>query len=628
MFRKIILFLFTISSINLSAEVKGITWLENNPETNESSDILDVINPASEKSIDQNYEDEDEIGRTPFPEAPLIEPATITNPFQLKSLNKLATPNYYTADQDLIPYKKIRKDYKSKIPTMAMQDVVSSKCHPYNLNKKLNSIKNDKNYIITLRNYFSKCDRKLVNNARNKYADLIKVAARKYKVLDNKNAHRFKLEFNNNESVEGYLALKPEKVRPLVIIKCGVFCNGRSSSTNNMITAALYDSGPFHVMMVANHTGPKNIRDNARVNFGGFMEGQELMHIAKWIKKESAFKNYVSEVHVLGISLGGHAALYAGIYNEHLDEKIIDSVIGFCPVVSIKDSVHDVTAKGLIGTVVSHVVKKLIRDNYDNIPELSNHFNRSKKADKKTMSARLFKANTDYVQSIDPASFMQPYTGLDIEDEIHFTKLGDYISQAKKISTPTLVWASKNDPVVLNKNNSARLQQAVPFPTEDKNIQVLNVKKGSHCAVFESYDWNTATTILNNFLIRNSKSLQKTKERKIASINFKQPKIKFGERYVSPRLLTFPNFNKVVVQYKIYRGPLLMKPFYAGDSSFRHETIEIPYDVLPFKVTAPTTTVEAQILTRWLNTNVHFMSDGKILTKSKKAPNQIEWTTY
>lgn len=628
MFRKIILFLFTISSINLSAEIKGITWLESNPETNESSDILDVINPASGKSIDQNYDDENELSNTPFPDAPTEGSNTFTNPFQIKSLNKLVVPDYYTPDQHQIPYEKIRKDYKSRIPTMAMKDIVSSKCHPYNLNKKLNNIKNDKDYIIALRNYFNQCDRKLVNSVKNKYADLVKVAAKKYKVLDNKNAHRFKLEFDNNESIEGYLALKPEKVRPLVIVKCGVFCNGRSSSMNNMIAASLYDSGPFHIMMVANHTGPKNIRDNARINFGGFMEGQELIQIAKWAKKDSAFKNYISEVHVLGISLGGHAALYAGIYNEYLDEKIIDSVVGFCPVVNIKDSVYDVTAKGLMGTLVSHVVKKLIRDNYDNIPELKDHFNNSKKADKKTMSARLFKANTDYIRSINPSNFMQPFTGLDVRDEKHLTDLGDYISQAKKISTPTFVWASKNDPVVLNKNNSARLEQAVPFPTEDKNIQVLNVKKGSHCAVFESYDWNTASTILNNFLIRNSKSLQETKERKIASINFKQPKIKYGERYVSPRLLTFPNFNKLVVQYKIYRGPLFMKPFYAGDASFRHETIEIPYDILPFKVTAPTTTVEAQILTRWLNSNVHFMRDGQILTKSKKAPNQIEWTSY
>ncbi len=628
MFRILILFLFTISSINLSAEIRGITWLENNPETNESTDILDVINPVSGRDVDLNYDDANELAHDPFPESPENNSESITNPFQLQSLSQFATPDYYTPDQHEISYKKISKDYKSRIITMAMKDVVKDKCRPYHLNNKLNGITNDKDYIIALRRYFKSCDRKLINGLRGKYSDLLKLGYRKYNVLDNKNAHSFRLEFDNNESIEGYLALKPGKVRPLVIVKCGVFCNGKSSSTNDMITTALYDSGPFHVMMVANHTGPKNIHDNARVNFGGFIEGQELMQIAKWAKKDSYFKKYINEVHVLGVSLGGHAALYTSILNEYLDEKIISSVIGYCPVVDIQDSVYDVTARGLIGPIVSHVVKKLIRDNFDNIPDLKNYFNSDWKTNPKTMASKLAKVNSNYVRSLDSSEFMQPYTNIEVEGADHLMDLGDFISQAKKVTTPTFVWASKNDPIVINKRNSGKLEKAFPYPTKNKNIQVLNVKKGSHCSVFESYDYKTASTILNNFFIRNSKSLQKSKTRHVASINYKQPKLNHGEKYVTPRLLTFPNFDKVVIQYKIYTGPPYMNPFYAPDRSFRYETVEIPYDILPFKVDVPTSKVESQVLTRWLNSNISFKRDGQLLIKSKQAPNQFEWTTF
>lgn len=613
--------------------MKGITWLDSNAGINESADILDAINIVNGKSIDlEKNESEVELSEAPFPDISDHKEHSInllTHPFQLKSLSHLSTTDeYYSPDKNLISVRKIRKTYKSKIPTLALKSVVSKKCNPYYLDQRLNNAQNSKAYLAELRNFFNKCDKKLIRRIRNTYLDMAKLSYRNYKVLQNKNTHKFRLNFNNGTLTEGYLALKPSKKRPLVIIKCGIFCDGRGSGINNNLTASLYDSGPFHIMLVANNTGPTNINQNSRVNFGGFIEGQEVMEIADWAKNESYFKNYISEVHVLGISLGGHAALYTTIFNEELENKLISSVIGFCPVVNLKNSLADATSRGPIGLLVSHIVQKLILKNYDNIPTLQDHFTYTEIPDMKKMPARLAKVNTKFIQGLNSNDFLAPYTGINIKDEHHFLELSDFIKQAKKISTPTLVWGSNNDPLVRAKRNSRLLAHALPHPTEDKDIQVLNVKKGGHCAVSESYDWQTVSQILNNFFIRHSPSLIDSKKVNTSKINFSQPSLDYGESYVIPRLLTFSQFDKLVIEYKIYKGFPYRDPFYASSSQFRYETIEIPFDRLPFKLTVPQSTVEAQILTRWLNANVKLKVDNQLLIKSKNPPNQIEWTSY
>ncbi len=604
-------------SYNVFSEVKTVEWLDKSGSfTSSEGDIVGIV-LNKQGQVDRSYNKNESLSETPFPQNPENnDQNAFSSDFQFFNYKQPLTIQKRT-----ISSKQIKKKYGSRFITNQFKHVIRERCHPYYLEEKLLASQDLNEFDQLLKTYFKSCDRRLVNSFRNKYADLAKVSLRKYKVLSNKNTHPFKVKFDNGESLEGFLALKPSKVRPLVIVKCGVFCNGKSSTINNTITANLYDSGPFHIMLIANHTGSRNIQQNKRVNIGGFIEGQEIIKVAKWAKKNSYFKNYISDIHVLGISLGGSGALFSGIYNDHLDEKIINSVIGFCPVTNVRNSVKDVTARGLIGYVVSHNVMNLIKDNYNNIPYLKNHIDLSKRTKRKHLAGKLAGINVDYINTLDEKDFLAPFTGVKVESTDDYYYYNDYNNFAHLVETPTFIFASNNDPVVRYKRNSQLIDAS-----QNDNLQILNVRKGSHCAVQESYGWHTISKILNSFFIKHSPSLSYTKKQE--GINFTFPPLRYGEKYSNIRLLTFANSDRLVIEFKIFTGEPYQDPFYARDEDFKRSVIELNMKDLPFEITPPTTDVEAQILTRWLNANVSLKNDDSLMHFTREPAGVIEWSEY
>ncbi len=597
------------------ADQSKAIWLEK-PSQTESTDMVDIMGSRSHKPL-QNSEHQ----------KPLIKtPEQITRPLHSYTLTPKTKKR---SSSSLIPHKTILSLYNKKIPTFSNLEPTPKDCHPYTFSQELERSANTKDWIHLQRNYFSRCGRKLTNKLKFGLSDLAKMSSKKYKVFDNPQVHSLKIQLENNETVSGFLALKnTNQARPLVILKCGIFCSGKSSSSNNMILMSLFDTGPFHVLLLANHTGPDNIKDNQRVNFGGFLEGQEVIEVAQWVRQESEFKKLVSEVHVLGISLGGHAALYAGIYNEYLPEKAIDSIIGFCPVVNLENSLQDLlsgTTKNLAGLAIQYIVN----ENYYQVPYLNKYFRKGfKKMDIENMSRNLALANTDHIQSLNSANFLPPFQGKIFNDMNDFFSVSNYFQQSNKLSTPTFIWASKNDFIVKNASNSGQLEKLIPEPSQDRNISVLNVKKGAHCAVAESYGWNLVGNILKDFFVKNSPSLTHSKFTHVTALEIPQPEIKYNQLHMGQELLAFPEQRSLVIKYKIYKGPRYKDPFYARKEDFTYSYRQISFDDLPFSLRTANNEVEAQILTRWLNSNVTLKASGELPFRNRKKINEIEWISY
>ncbi len=538
--------------------------------------------------------------------------------------DSLTKENFNLSD-DSINKKLIKKYYSRRVVTNDFYDIISDNCHPYYLDIKLRNLNQYNDFEVVLNKFFKKCDNGLVQSSDNKFAELIRLSLRDYESGDSSMVKAFELRLKNNESVRGFLALKSVEKRPIVIVKCGIFCDGGSSFTNDSLTSAIFDSGPFHLLMLSNHTGAVNISNNKRVSMGGFVEGQEIVEIANWVKNYSSFKDLVSEIHVLGISLGGNAALFSGIYNDNLEEKLISSVIGYCPVVNMKNSIKDASSKGIMSAYVRLKIRRLVKDNVDSIDYLRDIFDFNFIKYRKLLPEALALSTIEYINSLDNRKFLKPFSGIKLESIEDYHYYNDFKQHLGSLNTPTFVWASKNDPVVRYNRNTGLINN---FDIKrNNNIQVVGVNKGSHCAMQESYGAYTISKVLTNFFMSYSPSIRHTTIKKNIKINFEQPKILDGESYVSARFLSFPRIDKLLIEYKILKNNKSTRSR-NKNQNFRYATISLLRKDLPFSIPITNNKTDARIQTRWLNANVHLKVKNKLFNFTKKIPDNIEWTSY
>ena len=158
-----------------------------------------------------------------------------------------------------------------------------------------------------------------------------------------------KINLDDGTILRGLLALNPGAniKRPLIVIQCGYVC--RLDRISPEVLPAIvhsYDEGPYHILLVVSSTGAQYITDNERIEIGGPFEGVSLIKLAQTLQSaKSKFHDYISSVHLLGVSLGGQASLYASIFNKspRLKEKHhYKSIVALCPAINFEKSTDSV----------------------------------------------------------------------------------------------------------------------------------------------------------------------------------------------------------------------------------------------------------------------------------------------
>jgi hypothetical protein len=229
---------------------------------------------------------------------------------------------------------------------------------------------------LLLKGFYDRCDNTLSKEAPGTYKQLAKSIAiiydyekNNYNKLVEFNVDRQKMDDFVTESVNDKTQFRDDRLyfktqlflkeasepRPLIIVKCGLQCD-LGTPTLKYLLSMLFDEGPFHVMLVPNITSKTYQIQNKIVSVGGFDEGRNVLAVAKYVDSDAfPFKEKISRVHVAGISLGGHAALYSGLYNS-FDKKpngdsYISTIFAGCPVVDLKSSVDGLYDGSTLGKI-------------------------------------------------------------------------------------------------------------------------------------------------------------------------------------------------------------------------------------------------------------------------------------
>lgn len=521
------------------------------------------------------------------------------------------------------------------IPTGAHQFPVSPECHPSVLEDRILNFKGTGPQRQNIyRAYFDQCEKELMRFGKSGISALLKFFKIQYDAYDNNEIQPFQMRFSNGEVTKGFVAIKSDpRKRPFVIVKCGLTCDGGLTGTTRSMLMHLYEESPFNLIVLGSHSSALNAIDNRRVVFGGFYEGQELYEIASWLRQSSPFKDKVMAVHLLGISLGGHAALYAGLYNDlHYAprETVYDSITAYCPAVDLKGSMdHLFLRGGIVGNVVFDNVWKTMKEAYDDVPDLHDLVDKNKKPKRKEFPPIMAQAATRFLGRLDPNKFLQPFTGSAVDQPEKFWTVNNFVPYSHHIKTPLLVWASKDDVVVKNDLNAGLLEKK-NLNSPNEALQVLNVQKGTHCAKVMAYGWQTVTRLLRTFIMINSPKLMAQREFKKATLDWQDPRKGRRQMHISQEWVAVSGKDHVEINYKIWeKGSGCRKPFASKENCYAVRKAKVPYSRLPIKLDVPSSEPRAQALTRWLNSRFELLdTEGRPLRGSSNDVAAVRWVEY
>lgn len=509
---------------------------------------------------------------------------------------------------------------------LSSQEVIP-KCDPRRLEDNVIG-KNLSNaqYFKVLKAYFSSCSSELTKGSTTGLLSLLKFSKYVYPFLSHPQVKEFHVKLADGTRVPGIIALKQDPTpRPLVIVKCGVFCSAAQTPSMKAYLMHLFDQSPFNVLLLANQTGMDYIYYNQRVTLGGHSEGLEAIEVGRYMLEKWEHRDRISSLHLMGISLGGNAAVMGAAYNDQYPrangQKVFNSVAAICPVISLRPTLDHLYGSQVIGRVFSKMTREHFSEARNYVTDVPDMI-----TDDKIPDTRLGMA--DYIGNLASTSLQRRGIASTMPT---FFKNNNFWNLKSTVRTPLLVWASKDDSVVNNRIN-AEVMEHDDLYENLSNVGVLNLKYGNHCAFQSSYGAQASAAVLRTFVLNNSPEFVNEYAKKARmpwTLGFK----KLASRYehIGQNWNFYSQNDQVKVTFKVFdwnggsrcaeQGP------WSGSSvCVSKKEYWIPISSLSsMGARIPRNTVEAQTLTREFNTKIEFRIEGHPLNGTNASDFFMVW---
>jgi len=473
-----------------------------------------------------------------------------------------------------------------------------------------------------LKEFFDRCGPHLNRFSKNAVDDLFRDLQARYDYTQHPDYQRIQIPSVDGLKIPGDLFLKDQdEALPLIIIKCGVFCNLGDASLRHMI-AHFYDEGPFHVLAISNSTGMDFQMANGVVSAGGLEEGRQLIQIAKYLlSDDNPFRFRIQSLHLVGISLGGNAGLFTSLFNsvelQTRDRPYFDSIQVGCPVVDLEASIRNLFQPTTLGIFAHGKFTSQMSQIYPYVPVLKSLWpNPSVLPTLEEVPWLISHGALDYEKEKQArgVEYPQPLTGLRINSVDEYWRLHRFQDWARFVRFPTFIWSTADDAVVPASLNSDRLEAAIAG--EKTGLEVLKTPKGFHCNFASSYGWRQAGTVFRSLVLsQSSMSLS----RELRSFRFDSvDQLQSGER-------------RVAYRFELWRGNLSLKDYRrpAGcQSSECTRATPISVSWADVGLQEPRNEIEAQARIRFLNAHVRLKGLGGASLRSTESPSFIQITHY
>lgn len=511
------------------------------------------------------------------------------------------------------------------IPDGTNPHTISPACDPRRLedatlSKKLSTAQ----YYKVVQQYFAKCQSEL--SSKTGIGALIEFARFQYLFFQNPQVKKFPVKLEDGTIVPAILALKQDpRPRPLVVIRCGVFCSAVQSTSVMSYMIHMFDQAPFNVLFLANQTGMDYIYANKKVTLGGWSEGYESLMVGKWMQEKWEHRDRISSVHLMGISLGGNAAVFGASFNDKYllssGKKVFNSVAAICPVISLKPTLDRLFGSQIVGRIFATNTRDHFseaRQYVKDVPDLI--------ADELIPDKRA--ELPEFIGGLASASLQR--RGI-ASTTSSFFKSNNFWNVPEEVKTPLLVWASKDD-VVVNNAINAQVMADDDMYEKSSNVSVLNLKYGNHCGFSAAYGFQASAAVLRTFVLNHSPEfVDSYVPQSQMAWKFGSPSLGSSYQHVEQSFHFFSQSDQVKVNFKVFNsrgGTDCSKrgPWDAPLHCLANMEYTVPVSSLKaLGARVPRTTVEAQAMTREFNTKVEFRTNGKPLNGTRSSDIVVSW---
>lgn len=486
----------------------------------------------------------------------------------------------------------------------------------------------NKQYYSIAKKYFEKCGAELSAHGSKGLMGLLKFSYVNYSFLQNPLIRKLQIKVGG-ATIPAILALKADpRPRPFVIVRCGVFCSAEEGTSMKSFMMHLFDQSPFNVLLLANQTGEDYVTTNGKVSMGGWTEGYENMEVGKWLMEKSEYRDRISSLHMMGISLGGNGAVIGAAFNDkyYLDNgrKIFNSVTAICPVVTLRPTLEYLYSNGLVGVVFSEMTRKHFKTTryaIKDVPELLTD-------DKIPWAARSMPA---FIGTLGSTALNKRGVASTPES---FFKDNNFWNLKDEVKTPLMLWASKDDIVVNEKINTAVVGSHDVYEKSDY-VGAISVPYGTHCAFSTAYGNQASAALLRSFVLNNSPEFVDAYDTKQSQTwNFGFDKMSSTLQHINQKWTFVANQKLVKVDFKIFLSKAdnacAVGPWKATSPlCFQTKTRWVSISGLKdLGARVPKTDVEAEALSREFNTKVEFRVKTGPLNGTNKSDFFMTWRNH
>lgn len=478
-------------------------------------------------------------------------------------------------------------------------------------------------YYDRVKDYFKKCSTPLLQNSSLGIFSLLKFSNYKYSIFSHPQIKSFTVTLDNGVKVPAILAMKEgNRPRPMVVVRCGVFCAAEGSPSIRSYLMQLFDQSPFHVLFLANQTGIDYIALNKYFTMGGWSEGYESVEVGRWMLERWEHRKLISSMHLMGISLGGNAAVMGAAFNDQYPRAsgapVFSSVAAICPVVSLKPTLDELYGSSIVGRIFNGMTVDQLKEARKYVKDIPDMLDDRLIPDRKSMS--------NYIGEMASTSLQRRGVASTSTD---FFKYNNFFNVRRTVATPMLVWASKDDMVVNNKVNAAILDSDVNI-VGSKNTSVLNLGYGNHCAFNAAYGAAAAATVLRTFVLNHSPEFLPEYRKQKMELSMGYKKLPNLYMHVAQTFEFAKDSSQVKVKFRYFNWRT-EQCYYAGpwgglNSCLETREYKVPVSSLKaMGAKVPRSTAEAQAMGREFNTKVEFRTKDGPLNGTSSNEFHLVW---
>lgn len=334
----------------------------------------------------------------------------------------------------------------------------------------------------------------------------------KYPIHLSQQVHRVVIQLPNGRIVKGSMGFqKSRDPRPLMVVRCGLFCEANNLFTTNALIMRFLEEGPFHVVVLESMTATDYIVDNHRLSLGGLYGGREVLEVIQALK-DSDYGSLFSSFHVHGISLGGNSALMAAVYASQNPDRFpkISSVSAICPVIDLEGSISGIYHRSLVNQISTRMTNSQLHEVYESVDYLNQNYSPSDfdDLDSDEYMQLISDAAVDDAKNLTEGGWdLAPFKGEEISTRYDFYRASRMQDLQKYIKIPTYLFHATNDKVVLHVDNFKKMQESLEA-RPNPYMSLLQLERGDHCAFGMAYGWNTFSTIQRELLLREAPEME------------------------------------------------------------------------------------------------------------------------